>query len=320
MDKTEDIPLIAATLVFASVLLLFAAVFQYVRSKREHYKMIQKIRSGEQSHLGEPMEHSHRPADSEEPPVLKFFGAVGERVQPEKEETLRRRNLEMLRAGFRKPNALPVFWGVKCVLAMLFAAIFLTSQPWLASHLLPTQMLLYTLTCVALGFYLPDIWLSLRISRRKRSIQDGLPDALDLLVVCVEAGMSLDAAIYRVGEEIKLENKDLSDELMLMNLEVRAGKLRRDALKNLALRTDVEDIRNLTALLIQADRFGTGIAGALRVYSDAFRTKRRQRAEEIAAKLPVKLIIPLALFILPSILVVAVGPAAIQILRVFIQR
>ncbi|NIM99593.1 MAG: type II secretion system F family protein, partial [candidate division Zixibacteria bacterium] len=149
------------------------------------------------------------------------------------------------------------------------------------------------------GFYVPDLWLRIKIARRRGKIAKGLPDALDLLVVCVEAGLGLDTAINRVAEEIKLGHKVLSDELKLLTLELRAGKSRRDALKNLALRIDWEDIKSLVTLLIQTDKFGTSVAQALRVYSDALRTKRYQRAEEIAAKIPVKLVFPLVFFIFP---------------------
>jgi tight adherence protein C len=171
-----------------------------------------------------------------------------------------------------------------------------------------------------LGFFLPDIWLQRRIVKRKEKLFEGFPDALDLLAVCVEAGMGLDAATVRVAKEIELTNKPLSEELKLLNLELRAGKSRRDALRDLAMRTDLEDIRNLTTLLIQTDKFGGSITKALRVYSDTFRTKRYQRAEETAAKIPVKLTFPLALFIFPSLFVVILGPAAIRIYQTILQR
>lgn len=143
----------------------------------------------------------------------------------------------------------------------------------------------------------------------------GLPDALDLMVVCSEAGVGLDATINRVGEEMRLNNKTLSDEFNLMSLELQAGKPRRDALKDLATRTGLEDVTNLTSMLIQTERFGTSISQALRVHSDSMRVKRSQRAEEIAAKLPVKLLFPLIFFIFPSLFVVILGPAVIRIFR-----
>jgi tight adherence protein C len=147
----------------------------------------------------------------------------------------------------------------------------------------------------------------------------GFPDALDLMVVCVEAGMGLDSTITRVSREMELTHKILSEELQIYNFEMRAGKLRRDALKNLAMRTDLPEISNLATLLIQTDKFGTSIGQALKVYSDTMRTQRFQRAEEKAAKLPVKLIFPLILFIFPALFVVILGPAAINVYRVIIK-
>jgi len=176
--------------------------------------------------------------------------------------------------------------------------------------------MLLSVTLALIGFYLPNLWLRLKIARRKEKIIKGFPDALDLMVVCVEAGVGLDAAIYRVGEEMKLSNKVLSEEFKLLSLELRAGKQRGEALRNLALRTDLEDVNSLMTLLIQTEKFGTSIAQALRVYSDSMRTKRYQRAEEMAAKLPVKLVFPLVFFIFPSLFIVILGPAAIRIVRI----
>jgi tight adherence protein C len=167
------------------------------------------------------------------------------------------------------------------------------------------------------GFYLPNLWLRLRISRRREAILKGFPDALDLMVVCVEAGMGLDSTITRVAKEIELNNSILSDELKLYNLEMRAGKLRKDALKNLAMRTDVDEVNNLVTLLLQTEKFGTSVGQALTVYSDTMRTQRFQRAEEMAAKIPTKLLFPLVLFIFPALFVVILGPAVINIVRAF---
>jgi len=180
----------------------------------------------------------------------------------------------------------------------------------------PLHFVLLTVLAALIGFYLPVLWLRIRIARRKEEILRGFPDALDLLVVCVEAGVGLDAAINRVGEEMRLSNKVLSEEFRLLSLELRAGKLRRDALRNFALRTDLEDVSSFVTLLIQTDRFGTSVAQAVRVQSDFMRNRRHQRAEEMAAKLPVKLVFPLILFIFPSLFVVILGPAVIRIFRV----
>jgi len=177
--------------------------------------------------------------------------------------------------------------------------------------------MLYGVSFLAiLGLFLPDIWLSVRTSGRKERLFKGFPDALDLLVVCVEAGMGLDAAFNRVGEELGLSHPELSQELNLLNLELRAGKPRLAALRNLAQRTNIDDVNSLVTLLIQTDRFGTSAAQALRVFSDTFRTTRYQRAEEVAAKIATKLIFPLVLCIFPSMFVVVLAPAVIRIYRV----
>jgi tight adherence protein C len=166
------------------------------------------------------------------------------------------------------------------------------------------------------GYYLPNLWIKMKKAWRQDKIIEGFPDALDLMVICVEAGMGMDAVISRVGEEMKLRNKVVSEEFRLLSLELRAGKPRREALKNLGIRTGLDDVASLMTLLIQTDKFGTSVAQALRVHSDSMRTKRQQRAEEIAAKLPVKLVFPLIIFMLPALLVTIVGPAVIKMIRV----
>ncbi len=170
------------------------------------------------------------------------------------------------------------------------------------------------------GFYLPNLLLKMKISSRKDKISRGIPDALDILTVCVEAGLGLDAAMNRVAEESNLTNKPLSEEFKLYNLELRAGKTRQEALKDLAERTDIEELRNFSTLLIQTDKFGTSIAQALRTYSDSYRSKRFLKAEEIAAKLPVKLVVPLILCIFPALFVAIAGPAVIRIFHTFIKH
>jgi tight adherence protein C len=169
----------------------------------------------------------------------------------------------------------------------------------------------------ALGFFLPRFALKRMIAQRQRRITLGLPDALDLTVICVEAGLALDQAMMRVGEDLNHAHPELSEEFHLVNLEMRAGKPRAEALRNLSARTGVNDIRALVATLVQTDRFGTSVAQALRAHSDSLRTERRQRAEEQAAKTTIKMVIPLVIFILPSIILVSLGPAIIQLIRTF---
>jgi tight adherence protein C len=168
------------------------------------------------------------------------------------------------------------------------------------------------------GYFVPRFLLKRAVAERQRRIRLALPDALDLTVICVEAGLPLDQAMTRVGEDLGYAHPDLSQEFHLFNLETRAGKPRAEALRNLSARTGVEDIRALVATLVQTDRFGTSVAQALRVHSDSLRTERRQRAEEQAAKTTVKMIIPLVLFVLPSLIFVTVGPAVIQLMRLLL--
>jgi tight adherence protein C len=166
-----------------------------------------------------------------------------------------------------------------------------------------------------LGFFLPRFFLKRMIKNRQQRIRIGLPDALDLTVICVEAGLALDQALMRVGQDLHHAHPDLSDEFHLVNLEMRAGKPRAEALRNLVDRTGVDDIRSLVGTLIQTDRFGTSVAQALRVHSDSLRTERRQRAEEQAAKTTIKMVPPLVVFVLPSIMFVTIGPAVISLIR-----
>ena len=167
----------------------------------------------------------------------------------------------------------------------------------------------------ALPSYLPDYYIYRATKARKNKIFEGFPDALDLMVVCVEAGMGLDSAIKRVGDEMALKNKVLSEEFRMLSLELRAGKPRADALRNLAMRTDLEDVSGLVTMLIQTDRFGTRVSQALKVYADTMRSKRFLRAEEMAAKIPIKILFPLVLFILPALVMTMVGPGIIRVYR-----
>jgi tight adherence protein C len=178
---------------------------------------------------------------------------------------------------------------------------------------LNNPMLLLGVT--AFGFFVPRFILKRMMRDRQMRIRLGLADALDLTVICVEAGLALDQAMMRVGEDLKHAHPDLSDEFSLFNLETRAGKPRAEALRNLVARTGVDDIKSLVATLIQTDRFGTSVAQALRVHSDSLRTERRQRAEEQAAKTTIKMVPPLVIFVLPSIIVVTLGPAIISLYR-----
>ena len=215
----------------------------------------------------------------------------------------------LVAAGYRRPEALAVFVGARLGLALVSFVVLMLP-------ILGRPNMLFAISAAALGYVLPGMALARMAKRRQHRIRLSLPDALDLLVVSVEAGLGLDQAIQRVGDELAFAHHDLSDELRLVNLELRAGTARSDALHNLATRTGVDDLSSLVAMLIQTDKFGTSVAQSLRVHSDTLRTKRRQRAEEAAAKTGVKMVFPLVFCIFPAIWVVTIGPAAIKFVQV----
>jgi len=213
----------------------------------------------------------------------------------------------LIQAGFRDAIDVNYYFGARVLTAAIgFLAIALSMG-------FDNPALLIGIT--ALGFLLPRFILKRMIRDRQNRIRLGLPDALDLTVICVEAGLALDQALMRVGQDLHHAHPDLSDEFHFVNLEMRAGKPRAEALRNLVDRTGVDDIRSLVGTLIQTDRFGTSVAQALRVHSDSLRTERRQRAEEQAAKTTIKMVPPLVIFVLPSIIFVTIGPAVIELIR-----
>jgi tight adherence protein C len=250
--------------------------------------------------------------------LAKFLGVLGEASKPKDAEELSHVRQRLIRAGYRHNEAPVILYGIKLCGTILFPILFALFRIWFLSTLPSMQTLVLFVLSALVGFYLPDLLIQISIRHRQQKILEGFPDALDLMVVCVEAGLGLDAAIDRVGEELKLSHKILSEEFRLLSLELRAGQSRHNALRSLSSRVDLEDVQNLVTLLIQTDRFGTSIAQTLRIYSDSMRVKRHQRAEEMAAKLPVKLLLPLIFFIFPSLFVVILGPAVIQIIRILI--
>lgn len=226
-----------------------------------------------------------------------------------------------MNAGWRQPAAPILYFSAKAGLALGFPLLLATiigvsvgSLPWGANETMFAMLL-----AASIGYYLPNALLAMRIRRHQRDLLDAFPDAVDLIIVCVEAGLGLDAAIARSGEEMRLRSPALADELHLVGLELRVGASRERALRNLALRTGLDDVGALVTMLLQADRFGTGIAESLRVHADGLRTQRRQRAEEAAAKIPLKLLFPLIFCIFPSLMLVLLGPAVISIYHVFLK-
>jgi tight adherence protein C len=222
----------------------------------------------------------------------------------------------LMYAGYRSANARTLFYGVKALIVIILPMIVLLTSP-LFPKLTTNQLMLYAAGAGYLGWIACSMWLDRQVAHRQRALRAGFADALDLLVVCVESGLGLAPALQRVAEELTVSHPALADELTLVNAEMRAGVERGTALKNLAERTGLEDIRGMTALLVQTMRFGTSIADALRVYSEEFRDKRTQAAEEVAAKIATKMIFPLVLFLFPSFFLVAVGPAVLGLIDVF---
>jgi tight adherence protein C len=238
---------------------------------------------------------------------------LGKSLKPTDEAALGKLRLTLLNAGFRSENAVTVFYGLK-VLAMLAGLAIAT--PLVLTRVGLTQMgLCYILLGGALGFYLPGIIVDKIKNKRAESIFLGLPDALDLMVVCVEAGLGLDLAMRRVTTELATSCPVLCEEFAIANFQAQMGRPRKDVLRDLGVRTGVDDMRSVAAVVIQAEKFGSSIGSALRVLSDTMRLKRRQLAEERAAKTAVKIMIPLVLFIFPGVFVVLVGPAGIQIAK-----
>ena len=235
---------------------------------------------------------------------------VGDRA-PKSTKELGQLRLRLVQAGFRRDEALTLFFGIRILFAL---ALFML----MSSSLVTRPNLLYALGALGLGYVLPGMVLAHMAKRRSHRIRLSLADMLDLLVVSVEAGLGLDQALQRVGQELAFAYPQLADELRLVNLELRAGKPRPEALRNLADRSGVDDLSALVTMLIQTDKFGTSVAQSLRVYSETLRTKRRQRAEEAAAKTGVKMVFPLAICIFPAIWVVTIGPAAIRFIQVIV--
>ena len=231
-------------------------------------------------------------------------------VAPKEGSTRKKIRLKLIRAGFRSDLSFYNFVAAKIVLVLLLPTTYITINFF---YKLTPEAILSCIFLAALGFFIPDFIVWANTQARKDRITKALPDALDLMVVCVESGYGLDMTFKRVGEEMRAISPDVSDEFALTNMEIRAGRSRDESFKEMALRTDVAEVHSLMTMLTQTSRFGTSLAKALRIHADAMRIKRRQLAEEQAAKTAVKLVFPLILFIFPSLLIVLAGPAFIRI-------
>ena len=252
-----------------------------------------------------------RQQDKFQEKVTQAANKLGKSLKPANENEVGKIRLELLNAGFRGENAVAVFQGLK-VLAMLLG-LAVSAPVVLSRYGMNTSGLTYLVIAAGIGYYLPGFIVGNIKGRRQEAIFLGLPDAIDLMVVCVEAGLGLDIAMRKVTTELATACPALCEEFAISNFQVQMGRARKDVLRDLGVRTGVDDLRSLAAVIIQSEKFGSSIGSALRVQSDSMRVKRRQLAEERAAKTAVKIMIPMVLFIFPGVFVVLVGPAALQI-------
>lgn len=307
-------------MIFSATILFSLAAFLFYRQRQDKTQIMDKIDqySAPRSSQGASQNAEGFFADTRQS-FVNLIAKLAPYARPKDEKEVGYRMKKLIMAGYSNRHASAIFYGLKILLAILLPVILYLAL--IFSRVVMSNLMLTTLLMGAalVGFYAPEWWVDAAISRRQLKIQQSFPDALDLMVVCVEAGMGLDQAIKRIADEMQATHKVISDEFAKMSLEMRAGRSRREAMRNFGERTGVEDVKTLVALLIQTDKFGTSIAQSLRVLSTSMRTKRRQKAEELAMKLPVKLLFPLIFFIFPSLFVVIIGPGAINIFRSLIQ-
>jgi tight adherence protein C len=248
--------------------------------------------------------------------MLHALEPVNKYLLPTQEHERSHMERKLAFAGFRSQNAVPVFYSIKAAFAVILLCGALASSVWLP-QVSYSKLLFMAMLAAFVGLIVPNLVLEHLVKRRQKRLRDAFPDALDMLVVCVEAGLGLAASIQRVADELRFSHPELGAELALVTAEMRAGVDREVALKGLAARTGLEDIHGLVSLLVQTLKFGTSIADTLRVYAEEFRDKRMQRAEEQAAKIGTKLVFPLVFCLFPSFFVVAIGPAVIRLVEVF---
>lgn len=301
----------------ALAFLALAAAVYHLRYRRVSGARLQRmVKSGEMAITGEARPFDDGLLDTSLPWALRPVALLGWLLPMQvNSETL---VWELAQAGFRHIDSRLVFAGAR-VLSTAVVALATTLAAW-GMRLQPHEMALLVGVAAAVGYTAPMMFIRARQSQRQTEITLNLPDALDLLVICVEAGQGLNAALIKVGKETSFSSPALGQDLMIVNNEMRAGVSRTQALRNLSLRTGVDDVRSLVAVMIQSDRFGTSVAHALRIHSDSLRTRRRQRAEEKARKAPIKLLFPLVFCIFPALLVVLLAPGMLQLFRALSQQ
>ncbi len=297
--------ILMSVLIFAAVSM--AAFAFYTTAVTERNPVVLRLREMRMLHASTAsVAYGRRP-----PLLLKLIAQLGGFLPAADGADAMRTGL--VRAGYRRADAPLIFMGSKILTAVLFPIGWMTFG-YVTARPIGNVMLLSVLLAFV-GFYVPTFFIALRQRQRHGEILAALPDALDLMVVCVEAGLGLGAALQRVGVEIRLASHQLSDELALVNQEMQTGVSRIDSLRNLAERTGVEDVYSLVAMLIQTDKLGTSVAQSLRAHAESMRTRRRQRAEQMARKASIKLAFPLVFLIFPALLVIILGPAGIQLLK-----
>lgn len=291
--------------VFATAACLTYGLLSYYGNRRRV-----KERFKSPAYTSQPGIRGEGPENLYKKRFLEWVSSLGKFALEDKEEISKTRSA-LIQAGFRRPRGPAIYFGIRALASFSLLLPFLVVVT-MKGRVEPLHWLV-SIILVGVGFYLPEYVLTVTTRRRQDRIDKALPDVLDLLIVCMEAGMSLQATLNRVAEEVKPISKDLYNELQLTNAELRTGITRETALKSLGERTGVPDVKSLVSLMVQSEKMGTSIAQSLRTHASFMRVQRGQKAEEMAAKLPVKILIPMIFFIFPSILIVVLGPAAIQI-------
>jgi len=293
-----------------AVLMLAWAGFSFIEARRPEKRVKHRVEVAQVGNAGQVPSSGLGPFAG----LLSFFGS---KLGPTDVHVSSECRLRLCRAGYSSNWAPGAFWGIRILLALLFGIGGLMLRFAIPEKVLPMYLPFVALTCAYVGFMIPAFWISYRTRSRKTKLIHELPEALDLMVVCVESGMGLDQTLSRVAKDLRLSCPELSKELHQVGLELLAGQGRAEVLRSLAKRTGVEELDSLVTLVVQSEQLGTSIARTLRIYSDTLRVKRFQAAEEIAGKLPVKLMVPLIFFVMPILFVVLMGPASIRIMGIF---
>jgi tight adherence protein C len=302
----------AVQLIFASIVALAVILFAYAI-----LYLLSALFGRERARVDEQVNSAREAGERQTQSWLAVVSAPIARIAvPKQQKEFNKTKARLSYAGYRSDNAVGVFYAIKLV-AMLGLPIIIFGAASFIPGLTQFQVILAAWAGAAIGVIVPNRILASQVAARQKRLRDGFPDALDFLVVCSEAGLGLDAAIKRVADELVVSHPELADELRLVGSEMRVGIDRGQCLRNLVIRNGVEDLRGFVATLSQAMRFGSSVSETLRIYAEEFRDKRMQRAEEVAAKLPIKMIFPLALCLLPAFMIIALGPSVITVYRAF---